>query len=257
MKATKIRVQATQTKVSSDTLLTTLCETIVSRAAYLGFITESEVLSDTSINIGLHMRSFRIDVAHLGSNARPCRKSVKGFKKTDVPTWDQRKEFNALVNRAFCDFGLDALIVSGNYTVRTLDTGPETDWVCGGDRGTTGFSANASEEIMTLEDAIDIYDPEEKIKAYKTATAPHRREAAILRRQHIGALKAADFVGHYIYNWTKRAHVLNVISFSQIKDLKLKTSACFPLQGKTKTQAKNIHLVTKRLKGGKQWQLKN
>jgi hypothetical protein len=133
MRATGIRWQHPSKDVKLAThQLEDLCRDIVHEATKVGFKTAAHPLTGSAIKIGLHMSSFRIDTTKLGHNARLGRyiKSPKGYKRTDVPTWEQRVEFNDLVNDVFDEYGLVALIKSGCYTVRDKRRGRwnETDW---------------------------------------------------------------------------------------------------------------------------------
>lgn len=117
---------------STDTLLK-LERELKRRFDRAGFIT-GITFGDTrsSMKIGLHMRSFRIDVAKLGHNAdhsQSGRMCKVGYKRTDVPTWSQRVEFNNIINNAFDRFGLSARIVSGEYEVRSR-MGRINIWSC-------------------------------------------------------------------------------------------------------------------------------
>src|SRR5690606_29332298 len=163
-------------------VLESLCNEIVAEAASEGFITESHVKSGTSVKIGLHMRSFRIDTQMLGHNARVGNaaygwngnQSPKGYKRTDVPTWEQREDFNHLVNDIFDRHGLLAKIVSGNYTVRTHE-GRVNYWDYGGDRG-LGWSGDACHEIMPENEAREICDSDRLEAEHKEAMRETRRE---------------------------------------------------------------------------------
>lgn len=192
MRATAIRYKSTK-EIPVSTVLENLCEYIVHKASAAGFITESQVLTKTSIKVGMHMSSFRVNTAMLGHNARlgiaaygynGC-KSPKGYKRTNVPTWDQRVEFNNIVNDAFDKYKLTARIVSGNYTVRTKE-GRINSWYEGGDRG-NGWSGDASVEIISELEARERLDSDrlekehaEKTKVTRLAKAKQRREVVKL-----------------------------------------------------------------------------
>lgn len=106
-----------------------VCNALIARFEFSGFITEVHQLGLTSIKIGLRMRSFRINTEMLGHNARlgylnglrqlmQCSHTDVGFKRTDVPTWEQREEFNHIVNAVFDKYDISANIKSGPYTIR-------------------------------------------------------------------------------------------------------------------------------------------
>lgn len=100
--------------------------------AKAGFETNIYMISSCSIKIGLHMKSFTIDPNILGYNAKVGRyvNSPKGYKRTTTPLWEQREDFNHIVNDAFDKFGLQANIKSGYYKVRTVKGGRIDEWAC-------------------------------------------------------------------------------------------------------------------------------
>ncbi len=169
----------------TERFLDELCEIIVAKAAKAGFITGSHRLTGSAIKIGLHMSSFRIDTAKLGHNARVGRTSAygwhgiqcpKGYKRTNVPTWEQREDFNHLVNDVFDKFGLVATITSGNYTVRTR-SGRVNQWAYGGDRG-NGWSGDACRDIMTEKEAREYCDSDRLEAEHRERMRKVRRERA-------------------------------------------------------------------------------
>lgn len=118
--------------IPTERYLEDVCELIVAACERKGFKTDAHRLTGSAIKIGLHMSSFRVITSKLGHNARIGRyvDSPKGYKRTDVPTWDQRVEFNNIVNKLFDKFGLVANIKSGCFTVRDKKKGAHTedDW---------------------------------------------------------------------------------------------------------------------------------
>ena len=192
MRATGIRFSKAKTKSlgyskPSDILLRDLCELIVIRTAKAGFITKASQLTGSAIKIGLHMSSFRVDTAKLGHNARIGRyiDSPKGYKRTDVPTWDQRVEFNNIVNRAFNQYGLVANIKSGCFTVRDKVKGAhnETDWEnqTPSHMGYHGVSYNGmGEEMSRIVDEHDARDEcnSDELEAVHKEKMSHARRLA-------------------------------------------------------------------------------
>jgi hypothetical protein len=75
----------------------------------------------------MHMASFRIDTNIHNRNLyhRPGAEP----KLTNVPTWEQRVEFNDIVNAVLNKFKVSANVKSGDYTVRkdTISM-TENDW---------------------------------------------------------------------------------------------------------------------------------
>ena len=128
MKITKI--QKNNDKLSQDDLqaLATELQYTLFRA---GFRTNAKVVNSSRIDLGLHMKSFVIDINKLGYNARysPYCSSKKGFRRTSSPTWDQRVEYNNLVNEVLTKWAISANVKSGEFTIRQgKDELTEKDW---------------------------------------------------------------------------------------------------------------------------------
>lgn len=128
MRATAIRYKK-DGKVISDSHMVALIQEVMRRTTRAGFRTDVKWLNSTSIKIGLHKSSFRIDTDKLGYNARIGRfvYSPKGYKRTDTPTWDQRVEFNNIVNDVFDRLRLTAGIKSGCFIIRERDFGRKSE----------------------------------------------------------------------------------------------------------------------------------
>ena len=111
--------------------LNKLTEELVSILTEKGFVTGVDILSATSFKLGLRGRSFSINVEKLGSNFRRdhSRKSLTGYKRTNVPTWDQRVEYNQIVQELFDKYNLSSKITSGQIVVRDgVENMTESDW---------------------------------------------------------------------------------------------------------------------------------
>lgn len=119
MRATKIRTNKGEVP-STDTMLK--LEQLLKKAmTKQGFISNAAALSRTGMKIGLRMCSFRIDTTKHGYNEDRGRigSSCKaGYKRTSIPTWEQREEFNHMVNDCFDKLKLSAKIKSGPFVVR-------------------------------------------------------------------------------------------------------------------------------------------
>lgn len=173
---------------ASEAELKQLCKTAVNKLEVQGFITEAHVLSSSAIKIGLPMRSFRIDVNHIGHNARISQhvSSPKGYKRTDVPTWDQRVAFNDTVNALLDKWEIVALVKSGCFTVRDKLKGAhsESDWEnqVPSWMGYHGASVNGMgmevSRIVDEADARDELDSARLEAEHWEATRPARLEAA-------------------------------------------------------------------------------
>ncbi len=140
MKATRIRDH--KGEVPSTELILKLEKLLLKEMKAHGYISGVEIKTRTEIKIGLHMCSFRIDTQIHGHNAdyshvgRMCK---AGYKRTSIPTWSQREDFNHMVNRCFNKLKLSAKIVSGPFLVRSHETGEIINWsshdaYCGGTR---------------------------------------------------------------------------------------------------------------------------
>ena len=127
MKVTKIKC-----KDGTKFPLDTLCARLEFEFNKAGFVAGTEIKNSQSISIGGHMRQFNIDTKKLGHNAdysQYAQKTCKaGFKRCDIPTWDQRVKFNRLINRVFNQFSLVANIKSGLFVVRTIESGSIHNW---------------------------------------------------------------------------------------------------------------------------------
>ena len=129
MRITYMRDKATG-KVLSDTEVNNIVERISNNLTHLGFNTGVYAESATTVKIGLHMKCFTIDTVKLGYNARMDHRSrsIKGFARTNIPTWEQREDFNHAVNDVLDAFGVSANIKSGEYKVRCRTDGRVDYW---------------------------------------------------------------------------------------------------------------------------------
>lgn len=121
MKATFIKQN---NKRPTQEVLNKLVKTIESKALRLGFRTFARVESLSGIHIGHHRDTFSILPEALGHNVRyPYQPDGLPWKRTRKPTWDQRVQFNNLINDIFDELKLTARIVSGTFIVRTRENG--------------------------------------------------------------------------------------------------------------------------------------
>ena len=92
-----------------------------------GFRTSISVTTSTGLKIGLHMCTFRIDRSIHDRNLR--HNPFIGSKLTDIPTWEQRVEFNDIVNSVLNKFKVSGRIRSGPFTIRDgMHAFNENDW---------------------------------------------------------------------------------------------------------------------------------
>lgn len=124
MKITKMRNKKNEVP-SSDVILAVEKE-LKAQFIRAGFITNVNTETRTCIKIGLHMKSFSLD---LSKHDRNLYKSQCGDKLTNLPTWDQRVVFNNIVNNVLNKFKLSGNVKSGPYTIRQGFTAmTEYDW---------------------------------------------------------------------------------------------------------------------------------
>lgn len=185
-----------------------VCDAIIHATSRAGFITDAEPIGKYSIKIGMHSRCFRVNTTMIGHNARVGRyiSSPKGYKRTDVPTWDQRVEFNDIVNNCFDRAGLAGRIMSGTFKVRTKDQGrcDEDDWKMQGaqtyscDTGNYGASVNGFgeviSEIMTEKEAREHCESDRLEAEHKAKTRVERLAKAKLYRDSVKAFEKSERV---------------------------------------------------------------
>lgn len=177
MKVYKIR-NARGEKLT-EAKLEQLASVIYRKLKAAGFITDVERVGLSGLRIGLHMKCFVVDTDMHGYNARmpyvnryvgtiDTTGSVVGFKRTNIPTWDQRVAFNNILNDVLSTYRVSATIKSGPFTVRDgLTVYTERDWLA-------EANYNQVEQIVTL-------TPEMEAEA-RTKRLAYRREQARKRR---------------------------------------------------------------------------
>lgn len=96
-----------------------------------GFKCGYNKVTRSGMNISGHRCSFTIDKDILGYNLRKnmSRDSLTGWKRTNTPTWDQRVQFNQIVQRFFDANNLQCKAISGVFIVKDLEQNyDEYDW---------------------------------------------------------------------------------------------------------------------------------
>ena len=125
MKITRMRIKGTKL---GGLRMNALMVELKRRFNKAGFITGVNVQNNSSLHIGLHMRSFKLDVTKHDRNLRHSPHSSP--KLTDVPVWDQRVEFNDIVNAVLNKYRVSANIKSGPFTIRSgTEAMTEGDWL--------------------------------------------------------------------------------------------------------------------------------
>ena len=123
MKITKMRFKK---GIPSTDLILDIERDLKQRFAKIGFVTNVNTQTRTSIRIGLHMRSFSLDLAKWDRNLQ-C--NPHAAKLTNLPTWDQRVLFNNIVNSVLNKYKVSANVKSGPYIIRQgRDAMTESDW---------------------------------------------------------------------------------------------------------------------------------
>lgn len=122
------RLKDNQGKKLSEEMIDKLSAQLQLRLAQAGYITD--VCIDDKI--GLHMKQFIIDTDILPKNIREnsFNNTLTGWTYTNIPTWEQRVEFNNIINEFFDANNLTARIISGVFLVRCQIEGPknESNW---------------------------------------------------------------------------------------------------------------------------------
>lgn len=126
MKITSMRHGRNRALPSTDLILE-IERTLRARFKRAGFITEVHAQTRSSLKIGMHMCSFRIDTNVHDRNLR--HNPHLPSKLTNVPTWDQRVVFNDIVNAVLNKFRISANVRSGEFTIRKgTECMTENDW---------------------------------------------------------------------------------------------------------------------------------
>lgn len=129
------------------------------------FITYVSIINGSRIDTGMHMKSFTVNTDILGKNGRvytySARHSVKGYVRTNLPTWEQREQHNHTINGVLDRFEYKANIKSGPYDIRKFNTGAITYW------GSHDGSVYTEKECREMcdSDRLEFEHKEAKLKA--------------------------------------------------------------------------------------------
>lgn len=125
MKISKIRINGS---MPTDQTISALMINLIEELRNVGFITDATQKTSTCIKLGLRMRSFSIDIEKMPHNIQYNPFRPQG-KLTNLPTWNQRVEYNNIVNRVLTALGISAKVTSGEYLVRDGEMElTESDW---------------------------------------------------------------------------------------------------------------------------------
>lgn len=137
MKITKLRHMRSGNTVSLN-VRTKIAKQLQKEFDKAGFITD---VNNELTTIGLHGKCFVIDTEKLGYNARVNNgvdgmgqilnyMGLVGFKRTSLPTWDQRVEFNQIIQRTMKKNGVTATVKSGPFVITKEGINfTENDWL--------------------------------------------------------------------------------------------------------------------------------
>lgn len=112
MKITKMR---TNGQVLDESMMMKIMSDLDKRFKKAGYLTNVNEVNSSSIKIGQHMRSFSIDTDMHDRNLQ-CNPYAQ--RLTNLPYWDQRVEFNDIINDVLNKFKVSANVKSGPYTIR-------------------------------------------------------------------------------------------------------------------------------------------
>lgn len=125
MKITQIRFNG---KLPSPQLLRDIVLMLELKIGQADFITNVGIVSRSGIKLGLRSKSFLIDTTKMPHNIQYSAFRSTG-KRTSLPTWDQRVEYNDLVNAVLTELGVSAMVTSGPYLIRDgMHAYTENDW---------------------------------------------------------------------------------------------------------------------------------
>jgi hypothetical protein len=103
-----------------------VCDEIENHMRSLGFKCEANIVNSTALKVDWNKSQFRIDTDKLGYNTQ-CRPGH--LRRTNLPSWDQRVEFNDALNAILTRFGFSANVKSGPFTIREgFEIFTESDW---------------------------------------------------------------------------------------------------------------------------------
>ena len=129
MKVTKMRNEDNK-KFPVETL-EMIAQALEAAFGQAGFNTYVTVANGSALNISQGGRCFSVDTNKLGYNAIVpfCNSygftidstGVKGYKRTDIPTWDQRVEFNNILNSVLDRYSVKAEVKAKPFVIRDYD----------------------------------------------------------------------------------------------------------------------------------------
>ena len=124
MKFTKIRIDG---KIPSSEVMEQIARDLEATVRAAGYEAYSEVTSKSSIKLSNNQSSFKVNIARHGYNTRH---RMNGSKmRSHSPTWDQRVEYNNLLNKVLDDFGVSCNVRNSFFKIRKgTEHFTESDW---------------------------------------------------------------------------------------------------------------------------------
>lgn len=124
MKLTRIRIKGLKpTLAQLETLITDVRRTM----RKLGFDVDGFVLTSSALKLNSNQCQFRVIPEIVGYNTRYAPSSLS--KRTCIPSWDQRVDFNDTLNALLDKRKVSATVKSGPFTIRIgLESMEEFDW---------------------------------------------------------------------------------------------------------------------------------
>jgi hypothetical protein len=158
MKFTKIKSLKDKPFSTSE-----LASELVGVLAKKGFLTDVKETSPRGFVLSINKASFFIDTEKLGCNLRPAHGTLTKYKRTNIPTWGQRVEYNLTVQKFLNKKGLVCKVTSGGFLIKDYERDyVENDW---------HYQSHSNMEIVRCHAS---YDAEEKAarKAHRDANKP-------------------------------------------------------------------------------------
>lgn len=141
-----------------------LASELVKVLAEKGFITEVKEVKSNGFSLSKNKASFFIDEEKLGTNLRPASGTLTKYKRTNIPTWEERVEYNLTIQEFINEKGLSCKITSGCFIIKDHERDyTEYDW--------HNQNPAGSKNIIKC---YPEYDAEEKAarKAHRNANKP-------------------------------------------------------------------------------------
>lgn len=128
----RIRRQGTGERLSHHDLVA-LCVSLDRALMERGFVSSATVRNGTCLHISYHRKSFVVDTARVGYNWIRATHTKSGWKRTAIPTWEQRIRYNQTVNDVLDQWSIQSEVKSGTkrtpggvFLIRTVIGGAKS-----------------------------------------------------------------------------------------------------------------------------------